>query len=121
MPCLTIVFLLSLMTYPDAAIPADVSGTWDLSVTTSQGTFTPVITLRQDGENLSGTYRGRMGDTALKGTLKGSEIQFSVTLKFKDQDFVVTYSGTVEGNSMRGKVQFVEGSPGTWSGRRTGN
>ena len=121
MPCHILVLLLTMIFSPAAALAADVNGTWDLSVTTSQGTFTPAVSIRQDGEKLSGTYRGRMGESALTGTLKGNEIQFSVILKFKDQDFTVTYSGTVDGNTMSGKVQFVEGAPGSWSGRRSGS
>ena len=103
---------------PATSFADDVSGSWDLTVETRQGTDTPSVTLKQDGEKLSGTYHGRMGDTALQGTLRGNNIQFSVRLKFRDQYFVVTYTGTVDGASMKGTVQFGESSSGTWSARR---
>jgi len=96
----------------------DVSGPWDLTVQTQQGTASPAVNFKQDGERLAGTYRGRMGETALQGTLKGNNIQFTVRLKFRDQDFLVTYTGTVEGNAMKGTVQFGNSASGTWTARR---
>ncbi len=110
-----------LLCLPVHSYAEDVNGAWDLTVETRQGTATPSVTLRQDGEKISGTYHGRMGDTALQGTLKGNNIRFSVRLKFRDQSFLVTYTGTVDGASMKGTVQFGESSSGTWSAhRRTG-
>ncbi len=103
---------------PAPSFADDVSGAWDLTVETRHGTATPSMTLKQDGERISGTYHGRMGDTVLQGTVKGKSIQFSVRLKFRDQSFVVTYTGTVDGASMKGTVQFGESSSGTWSARR---
>jgi hypothetical protein len=102
------------------AFPAadDVSGNWDLKVETAQGTATPSITLKQQGEKLSGTYKGRMGERALEGSIKEGKIRFLVTLKFQDQEFLVTYSGTVEGNSMSGTVQFGDAGTGKWTASR---
>jgi hypothetical protein len=103
---------------PASASAADVSGQWDLRVESRQGTATPVVVFRQDGERLAGTYRGRMGETALQGTIRGNNIQFTVKLKFRDQDFVVTYTGTVEGSAMKGTVRFGDSSSGSWTARR---
>jgi hypothetical protein len=118
MPRLIRFVLLMLIAFPAVGIQSDVNGDWDLSVSTAQGDFTPSLTIRQEGERISGVYRGRMGETALAGSLKGNEIRFSVNLKFRDQDFGIQYAGTVEGNSMKGTVQFSQGASGTWSARR---
>ena len=96
----------------------DVTGTWDLTVETQQGTANPSVTLQQAGEKLSGTYRGRLGDSKVEGTLRGNDIQFSVTLRFQDQPLVITYTGTADRDSMRGTVQFGDRGSGTWSGKR---
>jgi hypothetical protein len=96
----------------------DVSGNWDLKVETAQGTATPSMTLKQQDEKLTGTYRGRMGESALQGSIKDGKIRFSVALKFRDQEFTVTYSGTVEGNSMKGTVQFGDSGSGKWTATR---
>jgi len=88
---------------------ASVDGTWKLTLETQQGTSNPMITIKQDGENLTGTYKGRFGEAPLKGTLKGNEITFTVKLSVQGQDFEIVYTGTVDGDSMKGKAKFAQG------------
>jgi hypothetical protein len=115
---LKLLVLISLVSIPLLPAQTDASGTWDLTVETQQGTATPSVTLVQSGEKLSGTYRGRMGDSKIEGTVRGSNIQFTVTLRFQDQAHVISYSGTVAGDTMKGTVQFGDRGSGTWSGKR---
>src|SRR6266498_4923388 len=96
---------------------ADVSGTWDLKVQTSGRTATPTIILVQEGEKLTGTYRGRLGESKLEGTIKGAEITFAVNLKFQDQDLKIVYSGTVDDDSMKGTAQFGDRGAGDWTAK----
>jgi hypothetical protein len=96
----------------------DVSGTWELKVTSAEGSATPTVFLIQQGEKITGTYTGRMGKTSLEGSLRGRDIKFVVTLKFQTETIVVTYTGTVEGDSMKGTVQFSNGGSGSWTARR---
>ena len=107
-----------LMSIPLLHAQADVTGTWDLTVQTQQGTATPSLALQQSGEQLSGTYHGRMGDSKVDGTVRGRDIQFTVTLRFRDQDHVISYAGTVDTDTMKGTVQFGDRGSGTWSGKR---
>jgi len=97
---------------------ADVSGTWDLKVETSGGTGTPTIILAQEGEKITGTYRGRLGESSLDGTIKGNEIAFSVNVKFENQVLTVVYKGSVDKDSMKGTVRFGDRGTGNWTGRR---
>ena len=110
--------LVCVMSIAPLRAQADVTGTWDLTVRTQQGTATPSVTFVQSGESLSGTYHGRMGDSKVEGTVRGSDIQFTVTLRFQDQAHVISYSGTVTGDAMKGTVQFGDRGSGTWSGQR---
>ncbi len=48
----------------------DVSGTWKLTLETQNGTSNPMVTFKQEGEELTGTYKGRFGESPLKGTVK---------------------------------------------------
>jgi len=114
------VTLISVMFVP-AAIAADtakVSGEWTLAVETPNGTGTPSVTFKQDGEDLSGVYKGRFGESQLKGTVKGNEIKFSFTISPQGQDLVVEYSGTVDGDSMKGKAKFGEFGEGNFTGKK---
>jgi hypothetical protein len=101
-----------------AADPAHVNGVWDFSVESPNGTGTPVVTFKQDGENLTGTYKGRRGETDVKGTIKGNDLHFTTTISFQGQDLVLDYTGTVDGDSVKGKVKFGDMAEGTFSGKK---
>jgi hypothetical protein len=88
---------------------ASVDGTWKFTIETPQGTNNPTVTFKQDGENLTGTYKGRFGESPLKGTIKGNEITFTVKLSVQGQEFELVYTGTVDGDSMKGKVKLPQG------------
>ncbi len=96
----------------------DVTGTWDLTVESTQGTGSAVLNLKQDGGRITGRYSGRMGEVPLSGTVEADRIEFSVTLSFQNTQFTVVYTGTVEGETMKGKVRFGDAGSGHWSARR---
>jgi hypothetical protein len=103
-----------------AAAPAaiDVSGTWSVEVDTGQGTGTPSFTFKQDGEKLSGQYTGLFGQAPVTGTLKGSAIEFWVDITVEGTSARVTYSGTVDKDSMKGTVKLGDLGEGTFKGTR---
>jgi hypothetical protein len=107
---------------PRAGFPAeDVTGTWDMTVEISGETAHPSILLRQDGERISGTYEGQMGKSSVEGSLKGTDIQFRVNLKFQDVVYTITYTGTVSEDAMKGTVRFGDAGTGNWSAKRRKN
>ena len=97
---------------------ANVTGNWKLTIETPNGPGTPSVTFKQEGEDLTGTYKGRMGEAPLKGTVKGSDIKFTIKVNAQGQDLQIDYSGTVEGDTMKGKVKFGEFGEGTFSGKK---
>ena len=94
---------------------ATVTGEWNFTVTTDQGSGTPTITFKQDGEKLTGKYAGQLGNADLTGTLKGAAIHFTFTLDVQGQQAPVTYDGTVEKNTMKGKMDIGGMVSGTFS------
>lgn len=84
----------------------NVTGEWAFTVQTDQGAGTPTITLKQDGEKLTGKYAGQLGNADLTGTVKGDAIHFTFTLDVQGQQAPVTYDGTVEKNTMKGKMDI---------------
>ncbi|HET9528797.1 MAG TPA: hypothetical protein VFQ92_00480, partial [Blastocatellia bacterium] len=86
---------------------------------TPNGTGNPVFTLKQEGEQVTGTYKGQLGEGPINGTLKGSDVKLVVKLNFQGQDLEITYTGKVEGPaSMMGKVQLGGLGEGTWSAKK---
>jgi hypothetical protein len=99
--------------------PADVAGTWALTVETAGGTGTPSVTLKQDGETLTGTYSSQVfGEQKVTGTIKGNAITFGFTGSFDGNSVAVTYTGTVDGTTMKGKVTLGDIGEGTFTGKK---
>jgi hypothetical protein len=97
----------------------NVTGDWTFSVQTDQGSGTPAITFKQDGETLTGTYAGTFGSATLKGTLKGAAIEFSFTADAQGQSVDNVYRGTVEKDTMNGTVAIAGGQlNGTFTATR---
>jgi hypothetical protein len=101
-----------------ATIATNVTGTWNLTVETSGGSGNPILTLKQDGETVTGTYKGQLGEAPLKGTVKGNAIKLSFKVNVQGQDLEVEYAGTVEGDSMKGKVTLGTFGEGTFTGKK---
>lgn len=97
----------------------DVTGDWTFSVETGMGSGTPAITFKQDGEKLTGTYNGQLGNTTFTGTVKGTAVEFSFTADAQGQSIDVVYKGTVDGTTMKGTVAMAGGQlSGTFSGTK---
>jgi hypothetical protein len=109
----TILVLLS-STFSVFAQAVDVSGKWNMKVETSAGSGTPVFVLKQTGETVTGTYTGRLGEAPVTGAIKEKAIK----LEFKVGDYNVVYSGTVEDNTMKGKVAIGDVAEGTFTGTK---
>lgn len=95
------------------------AGTWALRVETSAGTGTPTVVLAQEGNTLSGTYRGRFGDQPVTGTLSGNNIKFTFLVSGPMGSAQVTYTGTVDGDTMSGTMQMGDRMGGRFTGKRT--
>lgn len=97
----------------------NVSGEWQITIVTDQGTFTPRAIFQQDGEKLTGDYHGAFGHSKLSGTLQERAIKFQTTLNAQGQSIEVSYSGTVEsGETMKGKVELGELGSAEWTAKR---
>lgn len=95
----------------------DVSGAWDVEVQTDQGSGNPSFNFKQEGEKLTGDYKGLLGEAKLTGTVKGDQINFS--MKVSGQvDGTVTYTGTTDGKTMKGKVSLAGVGEGTFTGKK---
>jgi hypothetical protein len=95
-----------------------VTGTWNGTVETSQGTGSPVFNFVQEGEKITGTYKGSLGEAPLTGTLKGNDISFSLKGNFQGQEVNATYTGKVEGNTMKGKAVIGPLGEANWTAKK---
>ncbi len=103
---IVVVLAIGLLTTALSAQGTNVSGEWTFNVQTDQGGGTPTMTFKQDGEKLTGKYVGQLGNADLVGTVKGNAIKFTFTLDVQGQQAPVNYEGTVEKNTMKGKLDI---------------
>ena len=101
-----------------SAQTVNVTGKWILDVQTDAGSGTPTITFKQDGEKLTGHYSGQLGEAELTGTVKGSDISFSFSGDAQGQQFKVTYTGTIDKDTMKGSVDLGGLATGTFTGKK---
>ena len=95
---------------------ADVTGTWQFEVETSQGSGSPTFTFKQEGEKLSGTYTGLLGKAEVSGTVKGDKIEFSFTVSQEGISGKIRYWGVIESATrMKGEAEFAEFGKATWT------
>ena len=96
----------------------DVTGVWESTVESPQGTLVSTATYKQDGEVLTGTHVGQAGELPLKGTVKGNVITYQITVDLGGQSLTITYSGKVDGDSISGTADFGGMGSGTWTVKR---
>jgi hypothetical protein len=112
----TATFTLAVLTA--GAQTTNVSGNWKLTLETPNGAASPSLVLKQEGEKLTGAYKGRFGESPLEGAVKGKEIKFTVKVNAQGQEFVLEYAGAVEGDTMKGKVKFGDRGEADFSGKK---
>ena len=95
-----------------------VTGDWDVTINSPQGARTGQLSLKQDGEKLTGKIKSQRGETPLEGEVKGKEIKFKYTVKFQDQDLVISMAGNVDGEAIKGDVDFGGLAQGDWNAKR---
>jgi len=101
------------------AVAADVSGTWDMTVNSEAGTANPVFTFQQQGETLTGNYKGLLGEAKVSGTVKGDKVEFSFDGEYDGNKFKVVYSGSLESaGTMKGTARFGDLGEANWTGKK---
>ncbi|OGP67494.1 MAG: hypothetical protein A2W27_11785 [Deltaproteobacteria bacterium RBG_16_44_11] len=114
-----VMFLIALFLVAGAAIvqaadKMDLTGKWNLSVTTPSGPGAPVFTLKQDGNKLTGTYKGYFGEAPVTGTVKGNSFEMKYTMT----GVTTVYKGKVDGKKMSGNIDFGGKGTGTFTGNK---
>jgi hypothetical protein len=103
-----------------AAIGADLSGTWQFSVDLDNGGHgDPTFVFEQKDGNLTGTYKGLLGEHKVTGTVTGNKAVFGFEFEQEGNKAKATYTGTLEGaTKMTGTVEF-QGGPEKITGKWT--
>ena len=118
-PCAALLILATGLTSaaaPEASKKADVTGTWKWNYTTPNGqAVESTLTLKQDGDKLTGTLAGRRGGEAeirnageaeiKEGKVDGDEVSFQIMRERNGRMMTQKYKGKLEGDTIKGKVE----------------
>ena len=93
------------------AYAADPTGKWTAEMEGRDGqTMTTTFNLKADGNTLTGTVSGRMGETEISnGKVDGDNISFDIVREFNGNSFKRHYTGTISGDTLKLKVEGGRG------------
>jgi hypothetical protein len=110
-----------MLAVPAQAQDVDVTGKWESTRETQQGTMTTTFTFEQDGSKLTGTMGSQRGDMEISdGSIEENKISFKIVMTRGDRTMEITYSGTVEGNTITGTMETPRGEQ-PWTAKRVSN
>lgn len=96
----------------------DVTGAWELTFQGMDAPMTIAATYKQEGEKLTGTQAGMMGEEKLEGTVKGNEINYAIKVDMGGQEMAITFTGKVEGDTITGTMSFGDMGGMPWTAKR---
>ncbi len=105
---LAVVFAFVLGVAPRAQ--GNLSGAWDMNINGPQGPITAAAALKQDGEEVSGTFDSPQGTVPVKGTLKGKTLSLSFSVDGPQGPLDIKVNGEVEGDAIKGVIDFGMGT-----------
>ena len=104
---------------PIAALAqVDVTGDWTVTVESPQGVASIDATMKQTGEELTGTITSPMGSVEFKGKVVKDALNVSYTLDMQGNTIQIVMTGTVAGDSMTGNLNFGGLGDVPWSAKR---
>ncbi len=95
-----------------------VDGTYNITVSTPMGAQQGKLTLKTEGNSLSGTNESAMGtSTLMNGKVSDNEVQWDEMAKTPMGEIKISFKGTVEGDKISGQVTTPFG-PAPFEGTR---
>jgi phosphohistidine swiveling domain-containing protein len=97
----------------------DISGAWNISVELPGQSVQVTLSLKQEGEKLSGNVQSGFFGTAQirNGSVTGDGFSFDVTVAVGGQNLDVSFTGKVSGTQISGRATSPQG-PATFSGAK---
>lgn len=96
-----------------------VDGTYNIQLNTPMGTQTGKLTLKSDGNSLSGSVVSEMGEQAFRGgTVTGDEFAWSMQVSSPMGDMKVDFKGSVNADEISGQVQLGSFGSADFKGTR---
>ena len=111
---------LSLLTASPVFAQTNITGDWDVTVTSPQGTNTTPVSFKQEGAKVSGIFKGPQGSLPFDGgSVTGDDLKFTFTVQVQGMELPITLTGKIAGDTIAGKADFGGFAEGDWSAKRS--
>jgi hypothetical protein len=91
------------------ALAQSVAGAWDLTINGPEGAINATATLKQDGDNVTGSIETPQGPAEMTGTFKGKVLNLAFQIAGPNGPLDIKVNGEVEGAAMKGIIDFGMG------------
>ena len=110
--------VLVLVASATAVFAADLSGTWAVDGAVYGNQVNYACTLKQDGENLSGTARLQDKDIPVTGTIREKAVSWKFEIEYNGAPLTLEFNGTLASdNEITGAIA-VAGVTGDFTAKR---
>ena len=111
---------LALLTASPVFAQTNITGDWDVTVVSPQGPNTTPVSFKQDGDKVSGVFKGAQGELPFDGgSMTGNDLKFTFTINFQGNSLPITLTGKITGDTIAGKADFGGFAEGDWSAKRS--
>lgn len=98
---------------------ADIKGRWDVTIHYFTEDSKHTFTIEQQDTNwLKGLHKGTFTTNELEGTIEGNEVKFRSASRMLADNVPFTFSGTLEGDTIKGNIHHGEYLTSTFTAKR---
>jgi len=115
----SLALLLLIVAAAPLAAQTDVTGEWDASYATPLGPQELKIYLTQEGPRLSGHTTSEYGESQVRGTINGKDIQLTFSATDGGKAIEIRVTARVDGDSMKGTAKLGDRAEGAFTAERT--
>ena len=115
-----LIYTAGLLALVTKACAADVTGAWMMTTRTPDGyKHESTLNVQTDGRKLTGKLVSRRGTAEISnGVVNGNNISFTVVRAGNGDELKIEFQGTVEGDTMKLRMQYRDHDPIELTGRR---
>jgi len=110
---------LVLFAAPAFAQAPDITGKWDMSIVTSQGSNPVTLTVKKESDKLTGVMSSAMGEVPATVTLKEKAVSIEMAIQTPNGAMNIVMSGSVDGDTMKGTADFGGRGTGDWTAKKS--
>lgn len=101
-----------------ASAQSNITGTWELTMTTPQGPNTVEVNVTQTGEAITGELISPLGNAPFKGTFIKDVLSVTAAVDMQGTMLNIVFDGKLAGDTLSGTVKFGDFGEAPWTGKR---